>query len=76
MDMVIVKFEKRRNNSYMECVINLVQLLKNVNSVGGEISFLMWNLLYLVVTWNWSLQIYGLWNHLEGMRNGLYLRST
>lgn len=40
MNLVIVKFEKRRNNSYVECVIKLVQLLYlNVNIVEGKISF-------------------------------------
>ena len=76
MDLVIVKFEKR-NNSYVECVIKLVQLLNlNVNIVEGKISFLIQSLLYLAVTWNWSLQMYGLRNHLESMGNELYLGST
>ena len=77
MDVVIVKFEKRSNNSYVECVIKLVQLLNlNVNIVEGKISFLIQSLLYLAVIWNWSLQMYGLWNHLESMGNELYLGST
>lgn len=76
MNLVIVKFEKRRNNSYVECVIKLVQLLYlNVNIVEGKISFLIQSLLSLAVTWNWSLKMYGLWNHLESMRNELYLGS-
>lgn len=76
MNLVIVKFEKRRNNSYVERVIKLVQLLYlNVNIVEGKISFLIQSLLSLAVTWNWSLKMYGLWNHLESMRNELYLGS-
>lgn len=40
MDLVIVKFEKRRNNSYVECVIKLVQLLHLNGNFWGKNKFL------------------------------------
>lgn len=73
---MVISLRKEENNTYAECVINLVQLLNlNANILEKKMSFqqefiLSYNNLEL------ELQMYGLWNHLESRTCGLCLSST
>lgn len=71
----MISLRKKENNTYVECVINLVQLLNlNANILEKKISFQQ----EFILSYNLELelQMYGLWNHLESRTCGLCLSST